>query len=108
MPDGFLISQAASLRIGIQKRKNETVKRLLHLLSGAVIRAARRRTARSIGKADEQPNRFSALNWAASANPAFAESARRWIRQRYLATLPGVISQFCYFADSWCPSDRVY
>lgn len=109
---GLIISQTAALRIGIQRRKNQTVKRLLHVLAEAVIRATRRHASRSVrcdpGSADEQRNRLGSLNWAARADPAFVGSARRWIHQQYLPALPGAISQFCYFADSWCPTGRAY
>lgn len=112
LSDSFIVSQAAALRIGIRRRKNETVKRLLHVLADAVLRATGRHASRSVrcdpGGADEQRNRLGVLNWAAGADPAFVESARRWIRQRYLPALPGAISQFCYFADSWCPTERAY
>lgn len=112
LSDGSLICQAAALRIGINKRRSETVKRLIHLLSESALRAARRTIPRSVrsdpGSAHEQPKRLGPLIWAASGDPAFVESARQWIRQRYLPALPGVIARFCYFADSWCPKERKY
>jgi len=80
---------AANLRTGIAERRNGVVRRLVMRLAESVFATypVREYVAGATGDSASSDKRI--------------EGARRELRGRYLAALPGVVARFCYFADSY-------
>ena len=95
----------ANLRAGIAERKNGVVRRLVMHLAESVFATYPVRefaTGGIDGLRAQRADGDRCPNNSAFSDKARIERARRELRERYIAVLPGVVARFCYFADSYC------